>query len=149
VIAAFVLALLLVLDSTGASVRPPYRAPEPVYFAKQVSPVGGPPAPSYQGDVPDLIRELSAVHGVDAGTALSVASCETGGTFDPAAYNPPPEGCSGHGCGGVYQQDLYFWPDRAARYGHPGASAFDAYANVDVSLQMATNEGWGHWAGCL
>jgi soluble lytic murein transglycosylase-like protein len=86
-----------------------------------------------------MIRSLARRHGVSAGTALRVAACESG--FNPRAYNPAGPYV------GVFQQDTGAWPGRARRYGHPGASPFDTYANVDVSLRMARSEGWGHW-GC-
>jgi hypothetical protein len=86
-----------------------------------------------------MIRSLARRHGVGAGTALRVAACESG--FNRRAYNPAGPYV------GVFQQDAGAWPGRARRYGHPGASPFSAYANVDVSLKMARSEGWGHW-GC-
>lgn len=87
--------------------------------------------------VREMIRSLSQRHGVDAQTALRVAACES--RFNPRAFNHP--------YAGVYQQNVNMWPRRARHFGHPGASPFDALANVDVSLKMARASGWGHW-GC-
>lgn len=84
-----------------------------------------------------MVRALARRHGVAVATAVHVAACES--RFNPKAYSPP--------YAGIYQQDVRYWPGRARRYGHRGASPFDAYANVDVSLQMARAAGWGHW-GC-
>ncbi|MGH2685917.1 MAG: hypothetical protein ACRDJP_10680 [Actinomycetota bacterium] len=84
-----------------------------------------------------MIRSLSRRYGVDAGTAIRVAQCESG--LNPRAYSPP--------YAGIFQHDVSYWSRRAAHYGHKGASPFDAYANVDVSLRMADAQGWQHW-GC-
>ncbi|MGH2661201.1 MAG: hypothetical protein ACRDH8_00045 [Actinomycetota bacterium] len=87
--------------------------------------------------VRQMIRGLAIEYGVDVGTAMRVAACESG--FNPRARSAL--------YGGVYQQSFRHWPSRARSYGHPGESVFDAYANIDVSLQMAKKVGWGHW-GC-
>jgi hypothetical protein len=84
-----------------------------------------------------MVRALARRHGVGVATAVHVAACESG--FNPKAYSHP--------YAGIYQQDVRYWPSRARHYGHAGASPFDAYANVDVSLKMARSAGWGHW-GC-
>jgi hypothetical protein len=87
----------------------------------------------------EMVRGLARRHGVSVNTALRVAGCESG--FNPRAYSPAGP------YAGIYQQDADLWPARARRYGHAGASPFDAYANIDVSLRMARAVGWGHW-GC-
>jgi hypothetical protein len=87
--------------------------------------------------VAGMIRGLARRYGLDMNTAVNVARCESG--LNPRAYNPP--------YAGVYQQDQGLWGRRAASYGHRGASPFEAYANVDVSLKMARAQGWRHW-GC-
>jgi hypothetical protein len=84
-----------------------------------------------------MVRALARRYGVGVATAVQVAACESG--FDPKAFSYP--------YAGIYQQDVRYWPTRARHYGHGGASPFDAYANVDVSLKMARAFGWDHW-GC-
>lgn len=84
-----------------------------------------------------MIRSLSLRYGVDTAKAIRVAECESG--LNPKAYNRP--------YAGVYQHSTRFWKKRAASYGHAGESVFDAYANIDVALQMARRSGWGAW-GC-
>lgn len=84
-----------------------------------------------------MVRALARRYGVAVATAVQVAACESG--FNPKAYSPP--------YAGIYQQDVQYWPGRARHHGHAGASPFDAYANIDVSLRMARAAGWGHW-GC-
>ena len=69
--------------------------------------------------------------------AIDVAWCES--RLRPAALNPT--GCSGAGCGGLFQQHLEFWAARARRFGVPGRSAFDPWANAVVSVRMAAQQG--------
>jgi hypothetical protein len=90
-----------------------------------------------QKSVRQMIRSLALRYRLDPGTAISVAECESG--LNPRASNPP--------YAGVYQHSTRFWEKRAATYGHAGESVFDAYANIDVALQMARASGWGAW-GC-
>ena len=90
-----------------------------------------------QKSVRQVIVGLAKRHGVDPGFAVGVAQCESG--LNPRAN-------SGRYVG-LFQHDAGMWPERARRYGHPGASPFDPVANTDVSLRMAKAQGWGHW-GC-
>jgi hypothetical protein len=69
--------------------------------------------------------------------AIDVAWCES--RLHPAALNPT--GCSGAGCGGLFQQHLGFWAARARKAGVGDRSAFDPWANVVVSVQMAARKG--------
>lgn len=92
---------------------------------------------SKRKSVRGMIIGLSRRYHLAVSKALSVARCES--RFRPRAR-------SAH-YGGVYQQAFRYWRDRARRFGHPGASIFDPYANIDVSLRMARAYGWGHW-GC-
>jgi hypothetical protein len=90
-----------------------------------------------QKPVPGMIRSLATRYHVGVSTSLRVAACES--HFNPRAFSYP--------YAGVYQQDIRRWDRRARHFGHPGASPFDAYSNVDVSLKMARAWGWDHW-GC-
>ncbi|MGH2691133.1 MAG: hypothetical protein ACRDHM_01365 [Actinomycetota bacterium] len=87
--------------------------------------------------VRQMIRSLALRYRLDAAQAISVAECESG--LNPKAYSPP--------YAGVYQHTTATWDKRSATYGHAGESVFDAFANVDVALQMARASGWGAW-GC-
>ena len=71
-----------------------------------------------------------------ADMALYVANRES--KFHPNAYNPS-------GCAGIYQHMLRYWPGRAAAYGFRGWSAFNARANIIVTMQMVHRAGWGPW----
>jgi hypothetical protein len=88
--------------------------------------------------VPGMIGGLARRYTLSVNKSLSVAKCES--AFNPKAYNPAGPWA------GVYQQDTDYWSERSKKYGHPGESVFDAYANIDVSLKMARSMGWGHWA---
>ena len=71
-----------------------------------------------------------------AHTALAIADRES--HFHPNAYNPS-------GCAGIFQQMLRYWPGRASAYGFAGWSAFNARANIIVSMRMVARGGWGPW----
>ena len=71
-----------------------------------------------------------------ATTALYVANRES--QFHPNAYNAS-------GCAGIYQHMLRYWPGRAAAYGFRGWSAFNARANIIVTMRMVKHNGWGPW----
>jgi hypothetical protein len=104
-----------------------------------------------RGITPTLVLRLGSraktVRGMIVGLArryrlpvtksVSVARCES--RLQPRARSAY--------YGGVYQQAYSYWPSRARRFGHPGESIFNPYANIDVSLRMARAHGWGHW-GC-
>jgi hypothetical protein len=70
-------------------------------------------------------------------TALAVADRES--HFHPNAYNPS-------GCAGIYQHMLRYWPGRAAAYGFQGWSAFNARANIIVTMRMVKQFGWAPWS---
>jgi hypothetical protein len=72
-----------------------------------------------------------------AGTALAIADRES--QFRPRAYNPS-------GCAGIYQHMLRYWPGRASIYGFPGWSAYNARANIIVTMRMVKRAGWGPWS---
>ena len=68
--------------------------------------------------------------------AIAVASCESG-------MNPYRDG---NGYGGVFQHSLYYWPERAARFGFANYSVYNGRANVMVAIQYAHTYGWGAWS---
>ena len=105
--------------------------------------------PTYSGSIPDLLRRIAIRYHIDVNKFLYVAHRESG--FSPTAYNPPPGGCKDHGCGGLFQMDMSYWPARARRYGFAGASVFDAVANATVAAKMIASGCpggcWGPWGG--
>jgi hypothetical protein len=73
-----------------------------------------------------------------AATALYIADRESG--YEPGAYN----GYSG--ASGIFQHLSRYWPGRADAFGFGGWSAFNARANIMVTMRMVHRMGsWSHW----
>jgi hypothetical protein len=72
--------------------------------------------------------------------ALNIIACESGG--NPSAYN------ASSGASGLFQHLKKYWADRANKAGFPGASAFDAEANIAASAWLLYAPGGGpqHWS---
>jgi len=77
---------------------------------------------------------------VPGGAAAALAIADRESNFQPGAYNPA-------GSAGIYQHLLRYWPGRAASYGFAGWSAFNARANIIVTMRMVNQGGWGPWGG--
>jgi hypothetical protein len=90
---------------------------------------------------PDRVRRLircAAVHfGVDVRIALAVADRES--HFRPRAFN------SWSCAKGIYQHLCRYWAGRARAYGYRGWSAFNARANIMVTMRMVRRLGWSPW----
>ena len=72
--------------------------------------------------------------------ALAIAGRES--DFRPKAYN------SYSGASGIYQHLRRYWPGRASAFGFRGWSAFNARANIIVSIRMVHRLGsWWPWGG--
>ena len=70
--------------------------------------------------------------------ALYVAGRES--EFRPKAYN----GYSG--ASGIFQHLRRYWPGRADVFGFDGWSAFNARANIMVTMRMVHRKGsWSDW----
>ena len=89
--------------------------------------------------VKQLIRCAASYHRVGREKALYVAWRES--RFRPSAYN------SGGGAAGIYQHLLKYWPNRAEDYGFKNWSAFNARANIFVTMRMVKRYGWDPWGG--
>lgn len=87
--------------------------------------------------VKKLVRCAARHYGVSVTTAMAVADRES--HFHPRAYNA--SSCAK----GVYQHLCRYWPDRAYQYGFRDKSAFNARANIIVSMKMVKRYGWGPW----
>jgi hypothetical protein len=90
--------------------------------------------------VKQLIRCAALHWEVPGGPQMALYIANRESKFRPNAYNPS-------GCAGIYQHMLEYWPGRAAAYGFPGWSAFNARANIIVTMEMAQRDGWGPWGG--
>ena len=89
--------------------------------------------------VKDLIRCAARHFGVNPDKALSIARRES--RFRPTAYN------SWSCAKGIYQHLCRYWPSRADAYGFDDWSAYNARANVMVTMRMVKHYGWGPWGG--
>jgi hypothetical protein len=91
------------------------------------------------GKVKDLIRCAARHFGVSRDKALYVANRES--NFHPTAYN------SWSCAKGIYQHLCKYWPSRADAYGYDNWSAYNARANIMVTMRMVKHYGWGAWGG--
>jgi soluble lytic murein transglycosylase-like protein len=87
--------------------------------------------------VKKLIRCAAHRYGVNADRALYIARRES--RFRPKAYND--WSCAK----GIYQHLCRYWPGRADAYGFDDWSAFNARANIMVTMRMVRRGGWGPW----
>jgi soluble lytic murein transglycosylase-like protein len=90
-------------------------------------------------EVKHLIRCAANHWGVNPDKALTIAHRES--LFDPDAYN------SWSCAKGIYQHLCRYWPDRAYDYGFKGRSAYNARANIIVTMKMVRHYGWAPWGG--
>jgi soluble lytic murein transglycosylase-like protein len=90
-------------------------------------------------EVKHLIRCAANHWGVNPNKALTIAHRES--LFDPDAYN------SWSCAKGIYQHLCRYWPDRAYDYGFKGRSAYNARANIIVTMKMVRHYGWAPWGG--
>ena len=88
--------------------------------------------------VKHLIRCAARHWGVNPDRAISIARRES--LFDPHAYNS--RSCAK----GIYQHLCRYWPGRAYDYGFKGWSAFNARANIIVTMKMVRRYGWAPWS---
>jgi hypothetical protein len=87
--------------------------------------------------VKKLIRCAANRWDVGVRKALYVADRES--DFRPRAYNR--SSCAK----GVYQHLCRYWPDRAYAFGFKGKSAYNARANIIVTMKMVRRHGWSPW----
>jgi hypothetical protein len=88
--------------------------------------------------VKQLISCAARHWSVPGGPAMALYVANRESHYQPRAYNPS-------GCAGIYQHMLRYWPGRAAAYGFRGWSAFNARANIIVTMRMVHLAGWGPW----
>jgi len=87
-------------------------------------------------EIERLILKYANKYGVDYNRVLRIARCESGLRSD--AVNGQYKG--------IYQQGITWWAARSSRYGRGGESIFNADANIEVSIAMMAQGGYGHWA---
>jgi hypothetical protein len=86
-----------------------------------------------------LIR--CAANHFDIGVRKSLRIAFRESRFRPRAFNEST--CAK----GIYQHLCRYWRDRAEAYGFDGRSAFNARANVIVTMRMVRRFGWAPWGG--
>jgi hypothetical protein len=89
--------------------------------------------------VKKLIRCAAFRYQVPGGAAKALAIADRESSFYPRAYN------SYSGASGVFQHLKRYWPGRAHAFGFKGWSAFNARANIIVSMRMVKRHGWAPW----
>ena len=87
--------------------------------------------------VKKLIRCAANHWDVGVRKALYVADRES--DFRPKAYNR--SSCAK----GVFQHLCRYWDGRAFVYGFKGKSAYNARANIIVTMKMVRRHGWSPW----
>jgi hypothetical protein len=105
------------------------------YVSKKICPIDWRQG-TYQ--VKQLIRCAAAYYGISVERALYIAKRES--NFQPDAYN------SWSCAKGIFQHLCKYWPDRAYSYGFKGWSAFNARANIIVTMRMVRRYGWSPWS---
>jgi len=106
------------------------------YVSKKVCPINWREGTWY---VKQMVRCAAARYGVSIDKALHVARRES--LFRPRAYNA--SSCAK----GIYQHLCRYWPRRAYDYGFRHWSAYNARANIIVSMKMVKRYGWRPWGG--
>lgn len=91
------------------------------------------------GTVARSIRCVARAYGMAPAPFLAVAKCESGG--NPANDTNPLYK-------GLFQYDPGTWANASVLYGHKGASIFDGYAQINVTVQSVRGGGWGPWPVC-
>ena len=89
--------------------------------------------------VKGLIRCAARHFGVSVDKAVGIAFRES--RFHPRAYN------SWSCAKGIYQHLCRYWPTRAREYGFTRWSAYNARANIFVTMRMVRRFGWQPWGG--
>lgn len=91
-------------------------------------------------DVPHMIRCVAEAYSMNPGPFLSVASCESG--MNPKNDTNPIYK-------GLFQYHPGTWAAQSAAYGHKGASIFDGYSQIHVTVRWVRDGGWGPWGECI
>lgn len=78
-------------------------------------------------------------------TAAIAATCLAGGTLQAGAWSVAQLGVIGATAASYGPAYPGYFPARAAAAGLPGASPWDAAANLWVGAWLAATGGWGHY----
>lgn len=83
-------------------------------------------------EVETIVRDAARKHGLNEDHFVAIANCESSMRPDAVNYDYYDNGHPS----GTFQHLSGYWPARAAKYGYPGASVFDAEANANVTAAM-------------
>lgn len=90
--------------------------------------------------VKQLIRCAEHRWSVPGGASMALYVADRESKYRPTAYN----GYSG--ASGIFQHLRRYWPGRADSFGFGGWSAFNARANIMVTMRMVHRSGsWSDW----
>jgi hypothetical protein len=90
--------------------------------------------------VKQLIRCAEGRWSVPGGAEMALYVANRESHFEPTAYNDY------SGASGIYQHLRRYWPGRANAFGFGGWSAFNARANIMVTMRMVHRQGsWSDW----
>ena len=90
--------------------------------------------------VKQLIRCAEDRWSVPGGSSMALYVASRESHLNPKAYN------SYSGASGIFQHLRQYWPERADSFGFDGWSAFNARANIMVTIRMVHRMGsWSHW----
>jgi hypothetical protein len=90
------------------------------------------------------VRAAARKYGINEDYFVKIAVCES--TLNPNAINYNYSENGKDFPAGLFQHLQNYWPARAAKYGHAGASVFDAKANAEVTAQMFRDGASSLWA---
>lgn len=91
--------------------------------------------------VKQLIRCAAERWRVPGGARMALYVAARESHYRPNAYN------AYSGASGVFQHLSRYWPGRADAYGFGGWSAFNARANIMVTMRMVRSNGdWSDWS---
>lgn len=109
-------------------------------------PVSKPQPRTYSSptNVGQIVHNAAIRHGLDPTRFQRFIGCESGWNPNSVNYNYYDNGHPS----GLAQHITGYWPARAAQYGYPGASVFNAEANANVTAAMLA-AGQGHLWECV
>ena len=91
--------------------------------------------------VKQLIRCAAERWRVPGGARMALYVAGRESHYRPKAYN------AYSGASGIFQHLSRYWPGRADTFGFGGWSAFNARANIMVTMRMVRSAGdWSHWS---
>ena len=130
------IAATLILTAT-LSILPALRSPEATAYTYTPRRICDIDWREGRWHVKQLIRCAANHWEVGVRRALYVANRES--DFRPRAYNR--SSCAK----GIFQHLCRYWPKRAYTFGFKDWSAFNARANIIVTMKMVRRYGWSPW----